>query len=196
MKTVKVTVTWDGKSWGVSSDGNPPKGTTISLLIPEESKPTTSSKKHGPLMFNKGTYLYYPVKPTKNEQSAWSLWEQHKAGTHPHVVAPSDKVLIPILLEEDLHLGQGDSTSFSPCRCRVGEKSFSSVNKAASGAVIEWTDRETAAVGVFEAVCFLHDGMRLRLDFMRKYVLDEQQLPSKQDAGEGTAWLFGEEDSV
>jgi hypothetical protein len=38
--------------------------------------------------------------------------------------------------------------------------------------------------------------MRLRLDFMRKYVLEKQRLPTKQDAGEGTAWLFGEEDSV
>jgi len=194
MKTLKITMAWNGKSWDISSDGVPPKGTTLTLLIPQETKKAPGTKKLGPLMFEKGTYLYYPIKPTKNEQSAWSLWEQHKSTVRPHVVAPTDKVLIPIFLEDDLHFRHGDSTSFSPCSCLVGDRSFTSVSSAASGAVMEWTDRETSAVGVFEAVCFLHEGMRLRLDFMRKHVLENVPLPSKEDAGEGTPWLFGEEE--
>lgn len=195
MAELRLTVTWNGESWGVSCDGVPPRGTTFSLIIPEEAKTAASSKKHGPLMFSMGTYLYFPVIPTKNGESAWLLWEQHKALTHPRVQNDPEKVLIPILLEENLHLRHDDSTRFASCRCTIGDRSFPSVNKAASGAVVDWTDRETDSVGAFQSVCFLHNGKRLRLDYMRKHVLAGEPLPSKEDADEGTPWLFGEEDA-
>jgi hypothetical protein len=194
MKTIELSVSWNGTRWDVQSDGNPPPGTKVSLTIPAVDKPTKKSKKTGPLLFSKGQYVYHPVEPDKNESEAWRLWEQHKTEQRPMLSTPPEKALIPILLEDDLHLSSNDSTNLAPCRCSYGGKTYDSLNKAASAAVNQWTNRITDSVGVFKSLCFLHDGMRLRLDLKRVLVIEGTPLPTRKDAGEGTRWLFGEED--
>lgn len=40
-----------------------------------------------------------------------------------------------------------------------------------------WTDRETAAIGVFKEVRFMHDAELLIIDKKRDEILDGKQLP-------------------
>lgn len=193
MKPIQLIISWDGASWDIQADGNPPVGTRITVTIPTVEKPSKGSKKKGPLLFPKGTFVYYPIDPDKNDAEAWALWENHKADHRPVLSSPPDKVLIPILLEEDLYLSGVDSTNLAPCRCSHSGNFFKSLNQAASAAVNRWTNRPTDSVGVFKSLCFLHDGMRLRLELRRAQITDGTPLPSRQDADEGTPWLFGEE---
>jgi hypothetical protein len=99
---------------------------------------------------------------------------------------------VPILLEEDLRFAHAGSRGLVGCRCRIGDRTFDSLNQAASHALLEWTGSEAGAINVFDGVRFIHAKGLVRLRDQRSHILDGDPLPENPDSDDCTPTLFPE----
>lgn len=127
------------------------------------------------VLFPRGTVLYLPLNPSKDELRLRQLCQLKK----PRLRKSADKDLLPIILHEDLRIGVGSRNLLDTACAFAGEETqtFKSLNDAAQTALKLWTDRETASIGVFKEVRFVHDAELLIIDRKRNEVLDGVELP-------------------
>jgi hypothetical protein len=146
----------------------------------------------GRRLFSAGTWVYLPLNPVKNEDKVWALWVAHRDAEKPSLSRLPDRPLVPILLDEDLRFANAGSRGLAACRCRIGERTFESLNQAASYALLEWTASGAGTINVFDGVRFIHDKALVRLRDQRSHLLNGDPLPENPDSDEGTPTLFPE----
>jgi hypothetical protein len=208
MNYSELRLVWSGSAWNVETSGpahclQPGAEFLIRLPVAAEadqfapltvlSDVTSASPTGiGLELFPAGTWLYLPLNPVQNEDKLWALWVAHRDSQHPALSKSPDRPLVPFLLEDDLRFAHAGSRSLAPCRCRIGERAFDSLNQAASYALLKWTANEAGAINVFDGVRFIHNKALVRLRDQRSHILDGDQLPENADTDEGTPTLFPE----
>lgn len=172
------TFKWNGQSWevsGVPESMQLRRDSIFRVEAAESAFEPADAEADISLLFPKGTVLYLPLNPTKDELRLRQLCQPMK----PRLRKSSDKDLLPIILDEDLRIDTC-SRRLLDTACHFAEddtQSFKSLNDAAQTALKMWTDRETAAIGVFKEVRFVHDAELLIIDKKRDEVLDGKPLP-------------------
>lgn len=194
-KAAEITLTWTGKTWKVESTAEPTqlkKGASFTVPIPLDAFNSAPAETGTKILFPKGTVLYLPLNPIKDEIALY----QRCAAKKPKLRrTPANKELLPIILDDDLVI-RISSERLLDARCRYAgstSEEFTSLNDAAQTALKNWTDRETAAIGVFKEVRFVHDAQLLMIDLKRDEVLHGKPLPENSTKDEGPG-LFNELD--
>ena len=174
----ELTFKWNGQSWevsGVPESMQLRRDSIFRVEAAESAFEPADAAADIRLLFPKGTVLYLPLNPTKDELRLRQLCQISK----PRLRRSSDKDLLPIILDQDLRVGTCSRRLLDTTCHFAGDASqvFKSLNDAAQTALKMWTDRETAAIGVFKEVRFVHDAELLIIDKKRDEVLDDKPLP-------------------
>lgn len=177
----ELTLKWNGQSWevsGVPESMQVRRDSIFKVEAPESAfEPAVMDADHR-VLFPQDTVLYLPLTPTKDELHLRQLCQHSK----PRLRESPSKDLLPILLDEDLRIDvttrrlQDTTCHFAGDAAQV----FKSLNDAAQTALKTWTDRETAAIGVFKEVRFVHDAELLIIDKKRDELLDGKPLPKSE----------------
>lgn len=183
LNTHELTLTWNGKKWetsGIPINRSIAKGQAAMITLHENAFVELDQAAAPRLFFSKNSILYLPIIPIRdgNELRRRCMLENPKITNRP-----KNKELLPIVLLSDLYIDPINE-QLQSCACHfVGDDSptFKSLNDAAKSALKTWTDRETAAIGVFMEVRFVHDAQLLQIDAKRDEVLHEQPLPDNPD---------------
>ncbi|MCF7786786.1 MAG: hypothetical protein K9N47_11735 [Prosthecobacter sp.] len=175
----ELTLKWNGQSWevsGVPESMQLRRDSTFTVEASESVFEPADAEADIRLLFPKGTLLYLPLNPTKDKLRLRQLCQTAK----PRLRETSPKDLLPIVLDEDLRLGTYSRRLLDTACHFAGDDSqtFKSLNDAAQTALKMWTDRETAAIGVFKEVRFVHDAELLIIDKKRDELLDGTPLPT------------------
>ncbi|MBL9118152.1 MAG: hypothetical protein JNJ83_24310 [Verrucomicrobiaceae bacterium] len=179
----ELTFKWDGQSWevsGVPESMQVRRDSIFKVEAPETAFELADSGVDSRILFPKGSVLYLPLSPTKDEIRLRQLCQNSK----PRLRTSSDKDLLPIILDEDLRINIA-TRRLIETRCTfVGDSSqtFKSLNDAAQTALKTWTDRETASIGVFKEVRFVHHAELYIIDKKRDEVLDGKLLPQNVES--------------
>ncbi len=178
-----LTLTWNGKKWetsGLPTNRMIAKGQVLQIVLPEHALVESDQSAAPKLLFPKGSILYLPIMPVRDETELHGRCMRE----NPKITnRPKNKELLPIVLQSDLYIDPINEQLHS-CVCQFAgddSQTFKSVNDAAKSALKTWTNRETAAVGVFMEVRFVHDAQLLQIDMKRDEVLHEQPLPDNPD---------------
>jgi hypothetical protein len=175
----ELTLKWNGQSWevsGVPESMQLRRDSIFTVEAPASVFEPAGSEADIHLLFPKGTVLYLPLNPTKDKLRLRQLCQTSK----PRLRETSPKDLLPIVLDEDLRIDIATRRLLDTTCHFAGDNShaFKSLNDAAQTALKMWTDRETAAIGVFKEVRFVHDAELLIIDKKRDELLDGTPLPT------------------
>jgi hypothetical protein len=180
----QISITWDGQEWQVESSiptSRIKPGETIFTPIPDTALlPEPPSEDPKLLMFPAGTFLYLPLNAARNEEELESIWQAHRAATHPPLAKSPNRPLVPIQLLADLWLEPaGHQHRLASAQCRIAglEVEAPSLNSIATQALYRFTARETGAIGVFREVRFIHQKALISIDHKRTQILHGTPLP-------------------
>jgi len=176
----ELTLKWNGQSWevsGVPESMQLRRDSILTVEAPESVFEPADAEADIRLLFPRGAVLYLPLNPTKDELRLRQLCQPMK----PRLRKSSEKDLLPIVLDEDLRIGTCSRRLLDTTCHFAGDDSqtFKSLNDAAQTALKMWTDRETAAIGVFKEVRIAHDASLLIIDKKRDEVLHGKPLPEE-----------------
>lgn len=179
----ELTLKWNGQSWevsGVPESMQLRRDSIFKVEAPESAFEPADAEADIRLLFPKGTVLYLPLNPTKDELRLRQLCHTSK----PRLRKSSDKNLLPIILDQALRIGTCSRRLLDTACHFAGDdtQTFKSLNDAAQTALKMWTDRETAAIGVFKEVRFVHGASLLIIDKKRDEVLHGKPLPEESPA--------------
>jgi hypothetical protein len=180
MDNIEIKITWKGGAWQVESDpaaADLPSGfsAAFSITVPTINAP-------GETLFPAGTTLFLMLadgeESSELAQIFAAFWKQK-----PFLSSKPTKLLVPIHLNEPLRLRPQPSRKLHECSCRIEgfERTFSSLNQAASWCIDRWTTRQVNAVNVFQAVSFVHLKHLLALHHKREQVRSNTPLPELSD---------------
>ena len=174
-----LTLKWTGKKWEVSGLPEAMKvrrNVVCQVSLAEQDLEPADAEKEIRVLFPKDTVLYLPLNPSKYQLRLRQLCHLKK----PSLRNSAEKDLLPIMLDEDLRIGIRSRSLLDTACHFAGDdtQKFRSLNDAAQTALKTWTDRRTAAIGVFKEVQFVHDAELLIIDKKRDEILDGKPLPT------------------
>lgn len=185
MNSIELSLTWNGDQWEVAADGpslSIPPGTTVTITIPVLDRANGEAPRYdGPTMLESGSFVYLSIAPGGDDVGAWQLWEDHRRTTGLRLSRPPKRPLVPIRLEEDLRLLGGGRDSLAPCRCSIGSQEFTSLNRAGSSALAQWSGRIANTLSVFNELKYRRGGHLTSLSELRDNLLKGTPFRTEND---------------